>query len=472
MDKVIPIFYSDYGRHVIRYRAVPFFIDCLIPSQRRVLLGLFDTTGSKNKTIKSAKVVGHIMGEYHPHGDKAIYDTLVKMAEYTDFIITQGNWGTFGIKDSSPPAAMRYTECRLNPMWKKRIFSYYKYVSWDAFETDTFEPIYLPCIVPVGLIGSGVYVGVAAYKTVIPRYKYKSLLKRLLGLLGHISTETIVPNFEPYGCVLYENETGDFENILTKGTGKLKVVPNGEIKRKSVFVYGRSPVHSYSSLLNALDGDDKKSLIKGTFNDLGDRKNSLIGCIKLDNKYVSKNFQNDINSAAKHIWEKYLTKSIKIDIYVCDHEGKVYLQGIDNLLLTNYQYYIEAVKNKIKDDYSKLLERYFEYYVISIIRYIFDKYKISNDMNELISKFKLEVNNGNINHIVQIENVIDNNQNLVREINENVIIEICKNKSIKQLIEKDLNFKELEERMRDKINEYNNCENNIINNCKKELEIE
>jgi hypothetical protein len=73
---------------------------------------------------------------------------------------------------------------------------------------------------------------------------------------------------------------------------------------------------------------------------------------------------------------------------------------------------------------------------------------------------------------VQIENVIDNNQNLVREINENVIIEICKNKSIKQLIEKDLNFKELGEKMRDKIDEYNNCENNIINNCKKELAIE
>jgi DNA gyrase subunit A len=109
--------YLRYAMSVIVDRALPDVRDGLKPSQRRILvamndLGLLPT----RKTLKCAKVVGETMGNYHPHGDQAIYPTLVRLAQ--DFNmrepLVQGQ-GNFGSIDPDPPASMRYTECRMTP---------------------------------------------------------------------------------------------------------------------------------------------------------------------------------------------------------------------------------------------------------------------------------------------------------------------------------------------------------------------
>ena len=107
--------YLDYAMSVIVARALPDVRDGLKPVHRRILYSMHEQGHTPDKKyVKSARIVGDVMGKYHPHGDQAIYDALVRMAQ--DFsmrlplIDGQGN---FGSVDGDPPAAMRYTECRL-----------------------------------------------------------------------------------------------------------------------------------------------------------------------------------------------------------------------------------------------------------------------------------------------------------------------------------------------------------------------
>ena len=110
--------FLDYAMSVIVSRALPDVRDGLKPVHRRILWGMNELNANPDRaTIKSARVTGEVMGKYHPHGDSAIYDSLVRMAQ--DFslrhrlIEPQGN---FGYTPDDSPAAARYTECRLDPL--------------------------------------------------------------------------------------------------------------------------------------------------------------------------------------------------------------------------------------------------------------------------------------------------------------------------------------------------------------------
>src|SRR6185295_15201788 len=108
--------YVDYAMSVIIGRALPDVRDGLKPVHRRILYGMHEMGLASNRAYrKCAKIVGEVMGNYHPHGDAAIYDTLVRMAQDFSFryplVDGQGNYGSV---DGDPPAAMRYTEARLD----------------------------------------------------------------------------------------------------------------------------------------------------------------------------------------------------------------------------------------------------------------------------------------------------------------------------------------------------------------------
>src|SRR5438477_1457561 len=108
--------YLDYAMSVIVGRALPDVRDGLKPVHRRVLYAMHEANTVWNRPyVKCARVVGEVMGKYHPHGDMAIYDTLVRMAQ--DFSLRHvlvDSQGNFGTQDGDPPAAMRYTEVRLH----------------------------------------------------------------------------------------------------------------------------------------------------------------------------------------------------------------------------------------------------------------------------------------------------------------------------------------------------------------------
>src|SRR5512134_2049408 len=110
--------YLDYAMSVIVGRALPDVRDGLKPVHRRVLFGMNEMGLAWNRAYKkSARLVGDVMGKYHPHGDTAIYDTIVRMAQ--DFSLRYplvDGQGNFGSVDGDPPAAMRYTEIRITPI--------------------------------------------------------------------------------------------------------------------------------------------------------------------------------------------------------------------------------------------------------------------------------------------------------------------------------------------------------------------
>ena len=159
--------YLDYSMSVIVSRALPDVRDGLKPVHRRILYGMEGLGLDPNKpTRKSARVVGEVMGKYHPHGDSAIYDALVRLAQdfSTRYPLAQGQ-GNFGSIDGDDPAAMRYTEVRMSKIAKEMLRDINKDTVdyMPNFDEEEKEPIVLPSRFPNLLVNgsSGIAVGMA-----------------------------------------------------------------------------------------------------------------------------------------------------------------------------------------------------------------------------------------------------------------------------------------------------------------------
>ena len=178
--------YLDYSMSVIIGRALPDVRDGLKPVHRRILYGMQEMGLQFNKKYtKSAKVVGHVMGNYHPHGDSAIYDTMVRLAQPFSlrYIMVDGQ-GNFGSVDGDPPAAMRYTESRLTRIAGEMLAD----IDMDTvdfvpnYDESTVEPSVLPARIPNLIVNgsSGIAVGMA---TNIPPHNLTEVLNAAIALL-------------------------------------------------------------------------------------------------------------------------------------------------------------------------------------------------------------------------------------------------------------------------------------------------
>src|SRR3989338_3642582 len=174
--------YLEYAMSVIVARALPDVRDGLKPVHRRILYAMHEMgLRHGSKLQKSAKVVGTTMGSFHPHGDMAIYDSLVRMAQ--DFSLRYplvDGQGNFGSVDADAPAAMRYTECRMAPMAEELLSDIDKdTVNFqDNYDASVQEPKVLPSRVPNLLINGsmGIAVGMA---TNIPPHNLGEVLDAL-----------------------------------------------------------------------------------------------------------------------------------------------------------------------------------------------------------------------------------------------------------------------------------------------------
>ena len=203
--------YLDYAMSVIVGRALPDVRDGLKPVHRRILFGMNQMGLGHNRGYrKAAKIVGEIMGNYHPHGDSAIYDALVRMAQNFNmrYALVDGQ-GNYGSVDGDPPAAMRYTEARLTRLAGEMLADIDKQTvdfgpTYD--ESDT-EPLVLPARIPNLLINgaSGIAVG---YATNIPTHNLSEVVTGLIQLLEdpHLSIEDLMqcipgPDFPTAGFI-------------------------------------------------------------------------------------------------------------------------------------------------------------------------------------------------------------------------------------------------------------------------------
>jgi DNA gyrase subunit A len=174
-EKIIPIniedemktAYIDYSMSVIVSRALPDVRDGLKPVHRRVLYGMLDLGVLSNRPYKkSARIVGEVLGKYHPHGDASVYDTMVRMAQDWSlrYMLVDGQ-GNFGSMDGDPPAAMRYTEVRLRKIAEEMMADIEKETVdfRPNFDDSLTEPSVLPTRIPNLLVNgaSGIAVGMA-----------------------------------------------------------------------------------------------------------------------------------------------------------------------------------------------------------------------------------------------------------------------------------------------------------------------
>ncbi len=224
--------YLDYAMSVIVARALPDARDGLKPVQRRILYAMHDMGSRASSPYrKSARIVGEVLGKYHPHGDSAVYDAMARMAQ--DFSLRYplvDGQGNFGSIDGDAPAAMRYTEARLARIAESLLLDIEKEtVDWnDNFDGSLQEPAVLPALLPNLLLNgnSGIAVGMA---TNIPPHNLAEVIDAIVYLIDHwtgiedVTVEELMgfiqgPDFPTGGLVL-----GREDIKLAYGTGKGRI---------------------------------------------------------------------------------------------------------------------------------------------------------------------------------------------------------------------------------------------------------
>lgn len=226
--------YIDYSMSVIVSRALPDVRDGFKPVHRRILYAMYDMGITSDKpTKKSARIVGEVLGKYHPHGDTAVYDSMVRMAQDWSlrYPMVEGQ-GNFGSIDGDSPAAMRYTEARMRKIAEEMLEDINKdTVNMTLnFDDSLQEPTVLPAKVPNLLINgsSGIAVGMA---TNMPPHNLSEVIDGTIAYIDNkdIDIEEIIkyikaPDF-PTGCIIYGYD-GVRDALLT---GRGRVMMRGDV---------------------------------------------------------------------------------------------------------------------------------------------------------------------------------------------------------------------------------------------------
>ncbi len=227
----------DYAMSVIVGRALPDIRDGLKPVHRRILFGMSEMGLAPNRpTRKCAKIVGEVLGKFHPHGDASVYDSLVRMAQPFSmrYPLVDGQ-GNFGSVDGDPPAAMRYTEARLSRIATGLLEDIDKETVdfRPNYDESEFEPEVLPTRVPNLLVNgsSGIAVGMA---TNIPPHNLREIIEATILLIRHPETplEKIMeivlgPDFPTGGFILGRHGILD---AFRTGRGSLKIRAKASIE--------------------------------------------------------------------------------------------------------------------------------------------------------------------------------------------------------------------------------------------------
>ncbi len=223
--------YLEYAMSVIVGRALPDVRDGLKPVHRRILYAMHELGLTPDRPYrKCARVVGDVLGKYHPHGDQAVYDALVRMVQdfSSRYPLLQGH-GNFGSVDDDPPAAMRYTETRLAPVGNEALLSEIGEATVDFignFDNSQQEPVVLPAQLPFLLLNgcSGIAVGMA---TNIPPHNLGEIIDGLIALIdrpdlpdSELFKLIPAPDFPTGGEII---STSGIQDAYTTGRGSITV---------------------------------------------------------------------------------------------------------------------------------------------------------------------------------------------------------------------------------------------------------
>ncbi|WP_124980768.1 DNA gyrase subunit A [Nonlabens xiamenensis] len=286
-EKLIPIniedemksAYIDYSMSVIVSRALPDVRDGLKPVHRRVLYGMYELGVLSNRGYKkSARIVGEVLGKYHPHGDTSVYDTMVRMAQEWSlrYMLVDGQ-GNFGSVDGDPPAAMRYTEARMRKISEELLADIDKETvdTQLNFDDTLSEPTVLPTKIPNLLVNgaSGIAVGMA---TNMPPHNLSEVVDGTIAYIENndievdeLITHIKAPDF-PTGGIIYGYD--GVKDAMHTGRGRIKIRGRArieEVKGRECIIVDELPYQV-----------NKADMIKKTADLINDKKLEGISSIR------------------------------------------------------------------------------------------------------------------------------------------------------------------------------------------------
>jgi DNA gyrase subunit A len=286
-EKLIPIniedemksAYIDYSMSVIVSRALPDVRDGLKPVHRRVLYGMYELGVLSNRGYKkSARIVGEVLGKYHPHGDTSVYDAMVRMAQEWSlrYMMVDGQ-GNFGSVDGDPPAAMRYTEAKMRKISEEMLADIDKETvdTQLNFDDTLSEPTVLPTKIPTLLVNgaSGIAVGMA---TNMPPHNLTEVIDGTVAYIENndIEIEELItyikaPDF-PTGGIIHGYD--GVKEAFHTGRGRVKIrgrVRVEEVKGRECIIVDELPYQV-----------NKADMIKKTADLINDKKIEGISMIR------------------------------------------------------------------------------------------------------------------------------------------------------------------------------------------------
>ncbi|MHA7963433.1 DNA gyrase subunit A [Paenibacillus sp. CAU 1782] len=228
LEEIVGDRFGRYSKYIIQDRAIPDVRDGLKPVQRRILYAMYDSGNTPDKPYrKSAKTVGDVMGNYHPHGDSSIYEGMVRMAQPWKMghplVDGHGNWGS---QDDDPAAAMRYTEARLSNIALELLRDIEKRTVQfkDNFDNTTKEPVVLPARYP-NLLVNGVSGISSGFATEIPPHNLREVIDACIACMDrpNIALEELMaivkgPDFPTGGLIMGEE---GIREAYTTGKGRI-----------------------------------------------------------------------------------------------------------------------------------------------------------------------------------------------------------------------------------------------------------
>lgn len=377
MDKLLPQYYKSYGMYVNHSRSFPLDVDGCKPIERRVLLSAYQI--ANEKFVKSARVDGHCLGHFSPHGSS--YTTIVNMVKQ-NFLEGQGNFGSkIGVEPTNA-AASRYTEIKLSKKMKKLAFDLINFVNWEDSELDR-EPVHLPVMYPLCLLGQEYTIGIGfGYRTFIPCYEMKDLYARLLWLLGKTKEK---PSISPItDCDILAGKE-NLEQLLTTGKAKIEVKGKYLKDDKAFQVLLRSwpSVNKFETILKRLNDELESGDIAYTDISSNGQTRILFEVIKQRNKEaIYKNMISKIDSA--------VVGNLSFEIIVVDFQKNVKIASVDEMLLNTFKKYGEITQVMMNTKILELENLKNEFNVLEKIRPYLKKYLSMDNIEEVVEKLTKE----------------------------------------------------------------------------------
>ena len=346
MDKLIPHLYREYGLYINHSRAFPIDIDGLKPVERRVLLSAYQI--ARDKFIKSARIDGHTLGHFHPHSSS--YGTMAQLV-HQGFLDGQGNWGNDIGVESSPPAAMRYTECKLAKQIYEISLRLIDYVDWNESELDD-EPEFFPTMFPLCLLGKEYTSGIGfGYKTLIPCYHIEDLKKRLLSI---IKKEKERPIIKPVTDCKILSSDKDLENLLTTGKGSIIFQSSFKIDHAHCKAVIKSfpPGKRFETILGKFEKELNNQ-------DIGwiDESSAENGGTHIVFEVLKQRNRDEIFKSFVKKLTDALTGSVSFETIVVDHTTRnIKNMSIDEMLLNTFNTYLRINMKMLKINETKLID--------------------------------------------------------------------------------------------------------------------